>query len=46
MPFLSPKHSFNILDYKVDNKNLYLKVRDPRGTNCSEFPLYQPITLE
>lgn len=46
LPFLSPKHSFNVLSHKVVNKNLYLKLRDPRGNNCSEFAVYQPITQE
>lgn len=35
MAFLSPKHSFNILDFKTEGNNLLLKLRDPRGIDCS-----------
>ena len=36
---LAPKHSYNVLDYKViGQKEIHLKIRDPRGGNYSAFP--------
>jgi calpain-15 len=38
-PSLSPKHSYNILNYEVIGGQLFLLLRDPRGHAQTNFPM-------
>ena len=35
---LSPKHSYHILDFRLIQNQIHLKLRDPRGCNYLTFP--------
>ncbi len=36
-PVLSAKHSYNVLNYKVLNNEIFLELRDPRGWTKAAF---------